>query len=109
MENTIEMTEDNNQNHLTRWKMIRAELDRLQVSTDYDPISGLSVIPFGITHVKLFDDYFVDRIYNVETLISLLKAEDHTEVTLASTYDPERKLEDIRRNIWDVIRPAQED
>ena len=88
MENTIEM--------------ILAEMDRLQVSTDYDPISGLSVVPVGITHVKLFDDYFVG-IYNVETLISLLKAEDHTEVTLASTY-----LEDIR-NIWDVIRPAEID
>jgi|GEM_PF-3834131 len=88
MENTIEM--------------ILAEMDRLQVSTDYDPISGLLVEIVGENRVKVYDDY-VNGIYNVETLISLLKAEDHTKVTLASTY-----LEDIR-NIWDVIRPAEID
>jgi len=83
-------------------ELILAEMDRLQVTTDYDPTSGLSVDLVGKNRVKVYDDY-VNGIYNAETLISLLKAEDHTEVTLASTYP-----EDIR-NIWDVIRPAEID
>lgn len=89
MENTIEL--------------ILAELDRLQVSTDHNPMSGLMVEMAGENRIRVYDDY-VDGIYNAQTLITLLNAvEDHTHVTLASTY-----LEDIR-NIWDVIRPAEID
>lgn len=77
---------------------IQAELDRLQVSTNADPASGLTIEPTDEAgQVSVFDDHERGN-YAPHQLLSILRSLQPADVSLSG---------DNPNNIWQHIKRAE--